>query len=83
MQVMPRTARSCGIKNAYHAVDNLMGACECLRKLMNRFPHDIELALAAYNAGIGKVLVHKGIPPFEETQNYVRKVLKIYNRLKG
>ncbi len=81
MQVMSRTARECQIKDPYHAMNNLMGACDCLRKLINRYQGDLKLALAAYNAGPGNVDRYKGIPPFPETQAYVKKVLSIYRNL--
>ncbi len=52
MQVMPKTADECEIHAPYHAVNNLNGACECLRKLLNRYSGDLKLALAAYNARV-------------------------------
>jgi soluble lytic murein transglycosylase-like protein len=82
MQVMPNTADECEIHDPYHAVSNLMGACDCLRKLINRYRGNVSLALAAYNAGPANVDKYKGVPPFRETQAYVKKVLKIYNSLK-
>jgi len=83
MQVMPKTAEECGIQNAYHIADNLMGACECLRKLINRFNGDLALALAAYNAGASNVLKYNGIPPFRETQRYVAEILDRYYKMSG
>ena len=83
MQVMPDTADICEIHEPYHAVNNLMGACECLRKLINRYRGDLPLALAAYNAGVKNVEKYKGIPPFNETQNYVKKILSLYKKLKN
>ncbi len=80
MQVMPDTADSCDIQEPFHAVNNLMGACDCLRQLINRYQGNLELALAAYNAGVSNVERYKGIPPFPETQAYVKKILKIYKR---
>lgn len=82
MQVMPKTAEECGIANAYHGMNNLMGACRCLRQLINRFSGNLKLALAAYNAGPGNVEKYRGIPPFAETQRYVEKVLLRYRSLK-
>jgi soluble lytic murein transglycosylase-like protein len=60
-----------------------MGACECLRKLINRYQGNLSLALAAYNAGPSNVDRYKGIPPFPETKNYVKKILEKYSKLKG
>ncbi len=82
MQVMPATGEECGIQQAFHTMNHLMGACECLRKLINQYRGNLKLALAAYNAGSGAVARYGGIPPYRETQDYVKKVLKIYSRLK-
>lgn len=82
MQVMPKTADSCEVHEPYHAVNNLMGACECLRKLINRYRGNLKLALAAYNAGPSNVDKHRGIPPFPETRAYVKKILSKYSELK-
>jgi len=60
-----------------------MGACDCLRKLINRYQGDLRLALAAYNAGPRHVDRYNEVPPFRETQDYVRRVLAIYRRLKA
>jgi len=83
MQVMPETADSCEVHEPHHAVNNLMGACECLRKLINRYQGNLSLALAAYNAGPSNVDRYKGIPPFPETKSYVKKILEKYSKLKG
>ena len=82
MQVMPTFADECGIHSPYHTVSNLMGACRCLRKLINKYRGNLKLALAAYNAGTGNVKRYGGIPPFPETQNYVKKILGHYRKLK-
>lgn len=82
MQVMPKTAEASGIHAPFHTVSNLMGACEYLRSLINRYRGDLKLALAAYNAGPGNVEKHGGIPPFSETRQYVRRVLAFYEQLK-
>ena len=82
MQVMPKTADASGIHAPYHMVSNLMGACEYLRSLINRYRGNLKLALAAYNAGPGNVDRHGGIPPFTETRHYVRRVLSFYEELK-
>lgn len=83
MQVMPKTAGELGIHQPFHGLDNLQGACQYLRTLINRYSGDLKLALAAYNAGPHNVDRFKGIPPFKETKNYVKRVLSIYDQLKG
>ncbi|MBY0372077.1 lytic transglycosylase domain-containing protein [bacterium] len=82
MQVMPQTARELGIPNAYHGMSNLMGACEYLRYLLNRYNSELPKVLAAYNAGPARVDQYGGIPPFPETQKYVQAVLKTYEKLR-
>ncbi|MBK7090973.1 MAG: transglycosylase SLT domain-containing protein [bacterium] len=74
MQLMPDTARSVGVTNLYDAEENIKGGARYLRQMFDRFG-DIESALAAYNAGPGNVEKHNGIPPFAETQNYVKRIL--------
>lgn len=83
MQVMPKTAEASDIHAPYHTMSNLMGACEYLRSLINRYRGDLKLALAAYNAGPGNVERHGGIPPFAETRQYVKSVLSFYEQLKS
>ena len=82
MQVIPSTADACEIHDPFNTVNNLMGACDCLRKLINRYRGNIRLALAAYNAGPGAVEKYKGIPPYRETQTYVKRILEIYADLR-
>lgn len=81
-QVMPETAERCYVEQPYHALNNLMGASRCLRKLINLHRGDLVLALAAYNAGEAAVRRYRGIPPYKETQEYVQKVLERYSLLK-
>jgi hypothetical protein len=76
MQLMPATARGLGVTNSFDPVQAVDGAARMLRNLTNRFG-STELALAAYNAGPGAVLKYDGIPPYPETQRYVRSVLSL------
>jgi len=74
MQLMPATARSMGVTDSYDARQNIFGGTRYLRLLLGMYRGDVSLTAAAYNAGEGAVARYNGIPPYKETQNYVRKV---------
>jgi soluble lytic murein transglycosylase-like protein len=82
MQLMPGTARSLGVEDAFDPEQNLDGGARYLGALLLQYGGDLERALAAYNAGEGAVARHGGIPPFRETREYVRKVLERYEKAK-
>ncbi len=81
MQLMPQTAQGLGV-NPQDPVQNLEGGIRHLSGLLQQFNGNIPLALAAYNAGAGAVNRYKGIPPYKETQNYVRNILSMYLKAK-
>ena len=74
MQLMPATARQYGVRNSYDPQANVTAGVRHLKDLMTRF--ELPLALAAYNAGEGSIQRYGGVPPFPETQNYVRRILQ-------
>ena len=78
MQLMPTTAATLGVRNSFDPRQNIDGGVRHLRGLIDRFPSNLPMALAAYNAGEKAVLHHRGIPPYPETQDYVAKVLSFY-----
>jgi soluble lytic murein transglycosylase-like protein len=82
MQLVPETAIRHGVRNLYDANENITGGAKHLRYLLDRFHGNIPLALAAYNAGERTVDRYGQIPPYKETQNYVKKVLVYYRSYK-
>ncbi len=76
MQLMPQTAASLGVTDAYNPEQNIMGGAQYISRLLEKYNGNLSFAVAAYNAGSGNVDKYGGIPPFNETQNYVVKVLR-------
>lgn len=77
MQLMPGTAQDLKVVDSFDPQDNIRGGVRYLRFLLDTFKGDVPLALAAYNAGLSKVAKYGGIPPYEETRNYVSRVLAL------
>ncbi len=76
MQLMPGTARQLGVTNPHDVGQNVLGGAAYLRAQLERFDNNVPFALAAYNAGPGAVMRYGGIPPYRETQNYVRQIMR-------
>lgn len=79
MQLMPGTAEMMRVNNPFDPTENIFGGTKYLRGLLDRFDHNMELAVAAYNAGPEAVARNNGIPPYQETQTFVRRVIRYYN----
>lgn len=82
MQLMPSTAEMLGVEDYNHPEDNINAGVKYLRYLLDQFAGNVELTIAAYNAGYGRVKEYKGVPPYKETQNYIKKVLEYYKYYK-
>jgi soluble lytic murein transglycosylase len=78
MQLMPQRAAELGVRNPFDPEQNIEGGVRHLRDLLARFTGDVTLALAAYNAGEAAVRTYRGVPPYAETQDYVRKIRALY-----
>jgi hypothetical protein len=76
MQLMPRTASALGVRDSFNPRQNIEGGVRHLRYLLDRYPGNLSLALAAYNAGEGAVDYYGGVPPYAETRQYVQQVLR-------
>lgn len=83
MQLMDGTAKDMGVRNVWHPKENIFGGTKYLSKLLSKYDNDISLSLAAYNAGPGNVNKYEGVPPFDETKNYIARVKGYYNYLNG
>lgn len=77
MQLMPALAEEMGVADPFEPRDNIMGGAKYLRQLLDAHEGNIPLTLASYNAGPGNVRRYRGVPPFKETRNYVRKITEL------
>jgi soluble lytic murein transglycosylase-like protein len=83
MQIMPNTVSGLSTEDMYNPVHNINAGVEYLRSLLNQFGGDLELAIAAYNAGSSKVREYQGVPPYDATKNFVKEVFEYYKFYQG
>ena len=83
MQLMPGTAKELGVRDIFDIRENIFGGVKYLKGLLDRFEGDIELSLASYNAGMNRVMRAGGIPEIRETKEYVERVIRSYERMRG
>ncbi len=83
MQLVDSTAKEMGVANAFNPRENIMGGAKYLKTLLDQFAGDLPLALASYNAGPGAVEQYGGVPPYSETQNYLKRVMNYLNMFNG
>ncbi len=83
MQLMPATQKLLQVRNPFNASENIDGGTRLLKQLMKKYGNNITHATAAYNAGESAVKKYRGVPPYEETQNYVKRVAQLYSRYRG
>lgn len=82
MQLMPETAKTFNLKNPFDAEENIKAGIKHFKELLEIYNNDIKLALAAYNAGKNVIKQYSGIPPFKETQNYIKNIISFYGKIK-
>jgi soluble lytic murein transglycosylase-like protein len=80
MQLMPQTAMKMGVENIFDAEENIQGGIRYFSQMLSEFENDLRIALAAYNAGPEAVKKYSGIPPYEETIEYVKRVMGYYQQ---
>ena len=83
MQLIDSTAADMGVKNSFDPKDNILGGTKYLAQMLKQYDGNLKLSLAAYNAGPNNVDKYKGVPPFEETQNYINRVFGYLKHLDG
>lgn len=83
MQLMPATARAMGVEDPLDPRQNVLGGARYLHRLLERYEGRLRLALAAYNAGPGRIEEHGGVPPFPETRRFLDRVRRSYDRFNG